>query len=534
MNCRALMATAAIAALAPSAVAEITVTIENTNPEGGFFLTPVWIGIHDGTFDTNDAGVPAAMFPGLTEIAEGGDTAPLSGALCSAGAGGSALQSTVIAPLGAGGAPVLDPGESTSFTIDEGDPTINRYFSFASMVIPSNDLFVANGDPMGHMLFDESGVFTGPIVIEIVGAAVNDNGTEVNDADGGAAFSANGGMGVGESGVIRAFFTDPNDGPYLDSFIGSMTANGLTITTPFTAGDVIARIMIEQVDPTPVRVRIENTASKGGFFLTPFWVGLHNAGFDSYDGGAMAAMFPGLTEIAEGGDTGPLSGSFCASDAGFQAGLQRTLVAVTGSGDAPVLNPGESTTVLLDSGDPALNRYFSYASMVIPSNDLFVANADPMAHAIFDANGLFNGTTTIEVLGGAVNDNGTEVNDAFGGAAFSANGGVDADESLPIRGFFTEEGDAEYLESFVGTQTVTGFTLTTPFDGDDLVARITVSDPVACPDDADGNHNVGVGDLIAVIVAFGQTGPSAADLNLDGVVDVMDLLSVIENWGPCV
>ncbi|MHC4910225.1 MAG: spondin domain-containing protein, partial [Planctomycetota bacterium] len=109
MNCRAIMATAAIAALAPSAVAEITVTIENTNPEGGFFLTPVWIGIHDGTFDTNDAGVPAAMFPGLTEIAEGGNTAPLSGALCSAGAGGTALQSTVIATLGAGGAPVLDP-----------------------------------------------------------------------------------------------------------------------------------------------------------------------------------------------------------------------------------------------------------------------------------------------------------------------------------------------------------------------------------------------------------------------------------------
>lgn len=254
-------------------------------------------------------------------------------------------------------------------------------------------------------------------------------------------------------------------------------------------------------------VTVESATEGGGFFFTPFWVALHNGEFDSYDGGTLASMWPGLTELAEGGDTGPIGAAFDLSPAGLAGGVDATILAVAFATDAPVFNPSESVRFFLETGDRKVNRWFSYASMVIPSNDLFVANGNPLAHEVFDDEGNFNGPIVIEILGGAVNDNGTEVNDAFGGAAFSANGGKGVDEKVLIRKFFTEEGDAEYLESFVGTETVTGFTITDPFMPKEVIVRIRIdlTPPATCPD----------------------------DLNWDGDVDFDDLLRILTNWGPC-
>ena len=66
-------------------------------------------------------------------------------------------------------------------------------------------------------------------------------------------------------------------------------------------------------------------------------------------------------------------------------------------------------TFALDAGN-AGNRFFSYASMVIPSNDAFIASADPTAHAVFDELGNFVGGSFV-VYGSRVRDAGTEVND---------------------------------------------------------------------------------------------------------------------------
>ena len=221
-------------------------------------------------------------------------------------------------------------------------------------------------------------------------------------------------------------------------------------------------------------ITIENTSPTGGFFFTPVWVAAHDGSFDSYDGGDFASAFPGITEIAEGGDTGPISDRFAASSAGLAGGVQTTVAGTDGPDGAPVYAPGESFSFNLNVGDSTVNRYFSYASMVVPSNDLFFANGNPMAHELFDAGGTFNGPMTIEIYGRDVNDNGTEVNNAFGGAAFSANGGADMDESFVIRDFFTDAGDEGYLMSFVGTDTAIGTTITNAFDGSTLIARITI------------------------------------------------------------
>ena len=222
-------------------------------------------------------------------------------------------------------------------------------------------------------------------------------------------------------------------------------------------------------------VQIENTGASDGFFFTPFWISAHNGGFDSYDGGALSSGFPGITDLAETGNTGPISSAFSGSAAGMAGGVQATVTSVAFGGDAPVFSPGESTTFNLDVGDSSVNRYFSFASMVIPSNDLFVGNGNPFEYAIFDAGGSFNGPIVIEIYGRDVNDNGSEFNSATGGAAFSANGGASAAESELVRNLFTEGGDIDYLSSFIGSNTANGATIGSAFGADDLIARITIT-----------------------------------------------------------
>lgn len=150
-----------------------------------------------------------------------------------------------------------------------------------------------------------------------------------------------------------------------------------------------------------VNVKITNLAPAEGNFLTPLWAGFHDGSFDLYDIGSPATA--GLERLAEDGNTGPLSGEFLGSGAGLVDG--------TIAGPGGPFAPGEmaSMNFLLDNS-AATSRYFSYASMVIPSNDAFIANGDPIAHEVFDAGGNFLGADFI-VLGTGVRDAGTEVND---------------------------------------------------------------------------------------------------------------------------
>ncbi|MDF1837994.1 MAG: spondin domain-containing protein [Planctomycetota bacterium] len=160
---------------------------------------------------------------------------------------------------------------------------------------------------------------------------------------------------------------------------------------------------------TRVNVVIENLAPSNGTFQTPFWVGFHDGGFDSYDGGAMANSLPiqgslAIESLAEDGNTGPISADFTTLNAGR---LQSTMPGPNGP-----IAPGDKATgtFLLDSNNP-MDRYFSYASMVLPSNDAFIANGDPMAHSMFDSMGNFMGADFFVSGPQGVNDAGTEEND---------------------------------------------------------------------------------------------------------------------------
>lgn len=174
---------------------QLTITIENIAPTSGTSLTPFWFGFHNGNFDTYDRGRPASL--GVERIAEDGNTAEISREFDLAGFG--SVQGTV------GNGPI-NPGQTVQFqvTIDGSDST-SRYFNYASMLLPSNDFFVANGNERAHEVFDEKGNFIGADFI-VPGSAILDAGTEVSDElfDTTAFFGQSvPNTGTPENGVVR-------------------------------------------------------------------------------------------------------------------------------------------------------------------------------------------------------------------------------------------------------------------------------------------------------------------------------------------
>ncbi len=56
---------------------------------------------------------------------------------------------------------------------------------------------------------------------------------------------------------------------------------------------------------------------------------------------------------------------------------------------------------------------------------------------------------------------------------------------------------------------------------------------LACPADLNGDGFVGVGDLLALLAAWGTDPGGPPDLNGDGTVGVADMLLLLAAWGPC-
>lgn len=156
--------------------ASLRVTITNVAPSGGLSLTPLFGAFHDGTVDFFDAEDSAS--PGVEEIAETGSPA---GVTAEAGPGADTVF--IASPSGP---PPIEPGESDSVIVDV--DAANRFFSFLSMVLPSNDTFIGNDDPTAYAVLSDDGSFLGPITIAVTGQTIYDAGTEANDFALGPAF----------------------------------------------------------------------------------------------------------------------------------------------------------------------------------------------------------------------------------------------------------------------------------------------------------------------------------------------------------
>ncbi len=151
----------------------INVTITNVNPTDGNFLTPVFLATQDGIYDMFSQGSPASL--SVERVAEDGTTADrIQAALNSGG-----VQSAVATSDG----PVA-PGDSRTvqFVVSSSNP-LTQYLSYMSMVIPSNDAFIGNDDPLAIDLFNGSDLITriGANAFMVPGSGVWDAGTEVND-----------------------------------------------------------------------------------------------------------------------------------------------------------------------------------------------------------------------------------------------------------------------------------------------------------------------------------------------------------------
>ena len=262
----ALFAAIALGATAGAVqAATLKITVTNLGASGGLTITPVFAAFHNGSFDTFNVGDAAS--PGLEEIAETGSAAGVTSEM--AGVQSSAVSAFITAA--GNGIPPIEPGESDSATLTL-DGTDHRYFSYLSMILPSNDHFIGNGDPLAHALFDGSGNYLGDQSIFVLGTDAYDAGTEQNIGDG-APFvpSLAGTVGVDEGGTVHA-------ATGVDNFAGLEVANGQTIDLSQInfAGNPdyqIARIDIQAV-PVPAALPL----MLGAFGLMGFAARRRNKG----------------------------------------------------------------------------------------------------------------------------------------------------------------------------------------------------------------------------------------------------------------
>lgn len=232
----------------------ITVTVTNTLDAGGTFLTPVWFGFHDGAaFDLYDRGEAVSL--GLERLAEDGAVNGLA-AEFNQQVGDNGVDATVLG-LGQGAPGPIDPGETASFTINVNPDDVGPgYFTWATMIIASNDAFLASpGNPLTDAIFDENGAFLGPLTIERFGSDVLDAGTEVNTELDAAFINQTGpNTGITENGVVTVHegFIGSEGGPAGESIIlGGTSAAGTVFTdeADFTRNDgqeQLLRIVVDR------------------------------------------------------------------------------------------------------------------------------------------------------------------------------------------------------------------------------------------------------------------------------------------------
>lgn len=248
---KAILTTIAGTALLSGAAnaALVEVEVSNLFDAGGLALTPVWLGFHDGSFDSFDSGTTASA--SLQALAEGGDVSGIVSDFSVSNASGQ--QGVLTAPAGFAGAPVFEPGESATSTTFNINSTDSGYFSFLSMLIPTNDAFIGNDSATAYSLFDINDNFVG-LDILILGNNVWDSGTELNTGYGSPFLvGANAQPRQDENGVIgqHSGLTVLAGGL---SIFGGNTPAGYSIdavAADFTArGFEVARITVSQV-PVP-------------------------------------------------------------------------------------------------------------------------------------------------------------------------------------------------------------------------------------------------------------------------------------------
>jgi hypothetical protein len=217
----AAAAAAFLCSAASAAQVELTITVQNLAAPNSVSFAPLHFGVHNGTFDAFDIGTAAGA--GIISVAEGGS--------------GTVWQSDFAAaePMATRGTVggLLQPGEMRSLSVMV-DTTMNQNFTFASMVVPSNDFFIGNDSPTEYRIFDAAGnLLIGSIGVKA--SEIWDAGSEVFDPAA-AAFVGNNDLRRDQNSVVAFNFAE------LAAFNGLTTGAGYTFTSGLTADSDIYRI----------------------------------------------------------------------------------------------------------------------------------------------------------------------------------------------------------------------------------------------------------------------------------------------------
>jgi hypothetical protein len=195
---------------------------------------------------------------------------------------------------------------------------------------------------------------------------------------------------------------------------------------------------------TLLRVTVTNNAQENGLAFTPVYTAFHSASYDAFDVGGTASA--GLEAIAELGQVGGLATERLAADPNSVGSV------VFPDGAMRPLFGGESGSTMFDITDPASNMFFTFLSMILPSNDTFFGRDD--AIQIFDSAGSYLGDRTINVTGADLWDAGTEALNIMTAPFIPGNSPAEspADSNNSIR-------SAESLDAFAGLTLANGAVL---------------------------------------------------------------------------
>ena len=243
-------------------MADITVLVQNVasgaNPDSSVFFSDMWVGFHDGNFDLFNSNPSEAATAGLERLAEdaiieptGEFTTTLSTEFDDSGAG--TVQGRVLGP-------VVENSNFRNFfqgdigvaqfTVDENADS-SSYFSYASMILPSNDAFTGNGNPTRFEIFDDNGNFLG-LDFTANGTDIWDAGTEENDelpANTAGLQQAAPDTGVDENGTVLlhpGFIGSVREGSTEPGNILQARSDADFTTEDEGAGNDIARISVLQ------------------------------------------------------------------------------------------------------------------------------------------------------------------------------------------------------------------------------------------------------------------------------------------------
>jgi hypothetical protein len=217
----ATVAMFALSASAQAAVVDVTVTVQNLAPTNSISFAPLHVGFNNGSFDAFNLG-GAATAP-IISVAEGGAGGAWQAAF--AAADPTATRGTI------GG--LLVPGATSSLTFRV-DTTLNPFFTFGAMAVPSNDFFIGNDSPTEYRLFNASGNLN-LSTIGIKAHEIWDAGSEVFDPAA-AAFVGNNDLRRAQNSVVAFNFAE------FAAFNGLTTGAGYTFNSALGADSDVYRI----------------------------------------------------------------------------------------------------------------------------------------------------------------------------------------------------------------------------------------------------------------------------------------------------